>query len=119
MPTRSAAPVERPGPLGPALASDHAPADPMDFTAVDLRIATVAEAEADGDALRLVLDLGGVRREAVTHVTENYGPADVLGTQVVVAMAGPEPVVLAAVSPSEGAVLLRPDRPVSDGTQVV
>ena len=91
----------------------------MDFTAVDLRIATVTEAVEDGGALRLTLDLGGVRREAVTHVTENYGPDDVVGTQVVVALAGPEPVVLAAVSPSDGAVLLRPDRAVADGTQVV
>ena len=91
----------------------------MDFTAVDLRIATVAEATAEGGALRLTLDLGGARRDAVTHVVENYGPGDVVGTQVVVAMAGPEPVVLAAVSPSEGAVLLRPDRAVADGTQVV
>ena len=91
----------------------------MDFTAVDLRVATVVEAVAEDGALRLTLDLGGVRREAVTHVTENYGPDDLRGTQVVVAMSGPEPVVLAAVSPSEGAALLRPDRPVSDGTQVV
>ena len=91
----------------------------MDFTAVDLRVGTVAEAAEVGGALRLTLDLGGARREAVTHVTENYGPADLVGTQVVVAMAGAAPVVLAAVSPSDGAVLLRPDRPVADGTQVV
>ena len=56
---------------------------------------------------------------ATTHVTENYGPDDVRGTQVVVVANGSEPVVLAAVSPSQGAVLLRPDRPVADGTQVV
>jgi len=91
----------------------------MDFTTVDLRIATVVEAVADGDALRLTIDLGGVQREAVTHVTENYGPDDLRGTQVVVVTNGPEPVVLAAVSPSQGAVLLRPDRPVANGTQVV
>lgn len=90
----------------------------MDFTSVNLRIATVTAASAQGGALRLVLDLGGVEREAVAHITENYGPGDLVGTQVVV-VAGAEPVVLAAVSPSEGAVVLRPDRPVSNGTQVV
>ena len=91
----------------------------MDFTAFDLRVGTVVEAAAEADALRLVVDVGGVRREATTHITENYGPDDVRGTQVVVVTTGPELVVLAAVSPSEGAVLLRPDRPVADGTQVV
>ena len=95
----------------------------MDFTTVDLRVGTVVEAALEGTALRLVIDLGGVRREAVSHITENYGPADLLGQQVV-AVAGPgggdgEVVVLAAVSPSDGAVVLRPDRPVANGTQVV
>ena len=32
---------------------------------------------------------------------------------------GAEVVVLAAVSPSQGAIVLRPDRPVANGTQVV
>ena len=95
----------------------------MGFTAVDLRIGTVVEAVATDDALRLVIDLGGVRREAVSHITENYGPDDLLGGQVVTVRApggaASEVVVLAAVSPSEGAVVLRPDRPVADGTQVV
>ena len=90
----------------------------MDFTAVDLRIATVTSARLDDGALRLALDVGGVTREATAHITENYGPDDLVGTQVVI-VGGPEPVVLAAVSPSEGAVVLRPDRPVADGTQVV
>lgn len=91
----------------------------MDFTAIDLRVATVVEAAAEGDALRLVLDVGGVQREATTHITENYGPDDLRGTQVVIVANGPEPVVLAAVSPSQGAVLIRPERPVANGTQVV
>lgn len=94
----------------------------MDFTAFDLRVGTVVEAVAEGPALRLTVDLGGARREAVSHITENYGPDDLLGQQVVV-VADPDRaggvVVLAAVSPSQGAVVLRPDRPVADGTQVV
>lgn len=91
----------------------------MDFTAVDLRVGTVVEAAAQGDALRLVIDVGGARRRAVSRITENYGPEDLVGTQVVVVASGAEAVVLAAVSPSDGAVVLRPDRPVADGTQVV
>ena len=91
----------------------------MDFTTVDLRIGTVVEAVAEGDALHLVIDVGGGRREAVSHITENYGPEDLLGRQVVVVPSGAEVVVLAAVSPSQGAIVLRPDRPVANGTQVV
>ncbi|MDT7855459.1 hypothetical protein RQM47_02255 [Rubrivirga sp. S365] len=93
----------------------------MDFTAVDLRVGTVVEAAAEGGALHLVIDLGGVRREAVSHITENYAPADLLGGQVVTVPTpgGTGVVVLAAVSPSDGAVVLRPDRPVANGTQVV
>lgn len=91
----------------------------MDFTTVDLRVGTVVEASRDGDALCLIVDVGGARREAVSHITENYGPDDLIGTQVVVVPAAEGVVVLAAVSPSEGAVLLRPDRPVAAGTQVV
>ena len=100
------------------LASACASPARMDFTSVDLRIATVTAATQDGDALRLALDLGGVERHAVAHIIENYGPGDLVGTQVVV-VGGAEPVVLAAVSPSQGAVVLRPDQPVANGTQVV
>ena len=91
----------------------------MDFTLVDLRVGTVAAAAAEGGGLRLQIDLGRETREAVTHVAENYGPDDLVGTQVVVVDRPEGVVVLAAVSPSEGAVVLRPDRPVADGTQVV
>ena len=96
----------------------------MDFTSYDLRIATVVEAEAEGDALHLTVDLGGVQREAVARITENYGPETLVGEQVVVVTnpggsSSGEVIVLAAVSPSQGAVLLRPDRPVASGIQVV
>lgn len=91
----------------------------MDFTDIDLRIGTVTEAVLEGGALHLRVDVGGGVLEAVSHITENYGPDDVVGTQVVVVTRGAGAVVLAAVSPSQGAVVLRPDRPVADGTQVV
>ncbi|MGB3541571.1 hypothetical protein [Rubrivirga sp.] len=91
----------------------------MDFTDVDLRIGTVTAAVLEGGALRLSVDVGAGVLEAVSHITENYGPSDLEGTQVVVVTRGAQAVVLAAVSPSQGAVVLRPDRAVADGTQVV
>lgn len=96
----------------------------MDFTAYPLRVGTVTAASASGDALHLTIDLGGESREAHAHITERYSPDDVLGRSVVVVLDPPgaargEVVVLAAVSPSEGAVLLRPDTDVPAGTAVV
>ena len=96
----------------------------MDFTAYPLRVGTVVEAEAAGDALRMTIDLGGDRRTTEARITESYGPDDVIGRAVVVVLDPPgaapgEVVVLAAVSATDGAVLLRPDVPVPDGTAVV
>lgn len=96
----------------------------MDFTAFPLRIGTVTAAIREGDALRLTIDLGGDSRHALARITERYAPEDVLGEPVVVVLDPPgaasgEVIVLAAVSPTEGAVLLRPDTPVPDGTAVV
>lgn len=97
----------------------------MDFTAYPLRVGTIAAAEAEGDALRLRVDLGdGAERTTTAHIAERYGPADLVGRQVVVVLDPPgaathEVVVLAAVSPEHGAVLLKPEIPVPDGTTVV
>jgi len=96
----------------------------MDFTAFPLRVGTVTAAEAEDDGLRLTIDLGGDSRHALARITERYGPDDVIGQPVVVVLDPPgaasgEVVVLAAVSPTEGAVLLRPDAPVPNGTAVV
>ncbi|WP_412061735.1 tRNA-binding protein [Rubrivirga sp. IMCC45206] len=91
----------------------------MDFTTVDLRVGTVAEAAMEGEALRLSIDVGGVRQPALAHIGENYGPDDLVGRQVVVVPGDGGVVVLAAVNAQDGAVLLRPDRPVASGTRVV
>ena len=94
----------------------------MDFTAFDLRVGTVTEAAEHDGALVLTIALGGLTRTATAYVTENYDATSIVGRQVVVvtnAGGSDEAVVLAAVSPSQGAVLLQPDRPVADGTQVV
>lgn len=96
----------------------------MDFTAYPLRIGTVTAATASDDALTLTIDLGGESRTAIAHITESYGPDDVIGQSVVVVLDPPgaasgEVVVLAAVSATDGAVLIRPDGSVPPGTAVV
>jgi tRNA-binding protein len=94
----------------------------MDFTAVELRVCTVAAATLsdDGRALHLTLRLGPAdTREATAHITERYDAEGIVGRQVLAVLSGPEPVVLAAVTPADGAVLLSPDTAVPDGTLVV
>lgn len=93
----------------------------MDFTDFDLRIGTVREATQTGEVLELVIDFGGLVRTAESRITERYSAEDMLGRQVVAVTNAPggSAVVLAAVSPSQGAVLLQPEIPVVDGTQVV
>ena len=97
----------------------------MDFTAHRLRTGTVTDAAREGGALRLRVDLGGGdRRAATANITERYAPEDMLGRPVVVVLDPPggapgEVIVLAAVSAEHGAVLLRPDAPVPDGSVVV
>ena len=93
----------------------------MDFTDFDLRIGTVREAAQTDDVLDLVIDFGGLVRTAETRITERYSAADLIGRQVVAVTNAPggKAVVLAAVSPSMGAVLIQPETAVADGTQVV
>ena len=94
----------------------------MDFTTVELRVCTVSAAALadDGRALHLTLRLGPKdERRATAHITERYAAADLVGRQVLAVFSGPEPIVLAAVTPADGAVLLGPDTAVPDGTLVV
>lgn len=96
-----------------------------DFTAVDLRVGTVVEAsEAPGGGAHvLVIDFGGLgRRTSSAQITERYTPEALVGRQVVAVLNGRgsgEVLVLAAVSATEGAVLLTPEARVADGTRVV
>ena len=93
----------------------------MDFTDFDLRIGTVREATQTDDVIDLVIDFGGLVRSAETRITERYSADDMLGRQVVAVTNAPGggAVVLAAVSPAMGAVLIQPEIAVADGTQVV
>ena len=71
--------------------------------------------------LTLTLDFGGMTRTAETRITERYSAPDLIGRQLVAVTNAPggRAVVLAAVSPSMGAVLIQPEIAVADGTQVV
>lgn len=92
----------------------------MDFTAFDLRIGTITAAVLTDDGIRLTVSLGARSVEVDSRVNETYAPEALVGRQVAVVVNGRTgPVVLAGVSPTEGAVLLQPERPVGDGTRVV
>ncbi len=92
----------------------------MDFTALDLRIGTVTAATPVPEGVRLAVSLGSTAVDIDSQVTETYDAAALVGRQVVVVTnARGGAVVLAALSPTEGAVLLQPERPVADGTRVV
>ncbi|MAG56861.1 MAG: tRNA-binding protein [Planctomycetes bacterium] len=103
-----------------------------DFTRLDLRVGTVAKVEPNHDACHpayiLTIDLGEVgNRKSSVQVTGRYASEELLGRQVVcvvnfpakrVAGAKSEVLVLAAVSASEGVVLLGPDDRVPNGASV-
>ncbi len=101
-----------------------------DFKKLDIRIGTIRAAEPVPGAdrlLKLQVDLGeGDLRTLVAGIKEVYRPEDLVGTQIVV-LANLEPrkirgilsqgMLLAAVEDGKP-VLLRPDRPVKEGTSV-
>ncbi|MEM9882727.1 MAG: methionine--tRNA ligase subunit beta [Planctomycetota bacterium] len=58
-----------------------------DFAKLDLRVATIVEAEPHPNAdrlLRLQIDLGDHRRQICAGVKAFYDPADLVGRQIVV-----------------------------------
>ena len=92
----------------------------MDFTTLDLRIGTITAAAPAGDSVALTISLRTVTVEAESRINETYAAGALVGRQVVVVTnARGGPVVLAGVSPTDGAVLVQPERPVADGTRVV
>jgi len=66
----------------------------------------------------LTVELGPRGRLDASVERGSYDRQELEGAQVVVALRGDEAVVLAARSHAAGAVLLRPDRDVEDGTIV-
>lgn len=58
-----------------------------DFTKIDLRVATILEAEAHPNAdrlLKLQIDLGSEKRQICAGVKAHYDPESLVGKQIVV-----------------------------------
>lgn len=108
-------------------------AAPEDLLALELRVGTVRAARAhDGarkPALVLEVDFGPElgRRTSSAQLTANYAPEQLVGRQVVcvlnfpprrVADVASQVLVLGALCPRTGTVLLAPERPVEDGSRI-
>jgi tRNA-binding protein len=104
-----------------------------DFCAIDIRVATVIDAEPFPEArkpsIKLTLDFGpelGIRRSSA-QLTKHYTPASLVGRQVLgvvnigtrrIAGFTSECLVLGACPSPEDVVLLAVDMPVENGTKV-
>lgn len=105
-----------------------------DFAKLDLRVATIVEAEAHPNAdrlLKLQVDLGDEKRQICAGVKQFYNPEDLVGKQIiVVANLAPRTIrgeesngMLMAASAMDGetladVVLLTPSKPVPAGSSV-
>ena len=105
-----------------------------DFVKLDLRVATIVEAEAHPNAdrlLKLQIDLGSEKRQICAGVKAYYDPAELVGRQIiVVANLAPRKIrgeesngMLMAASAMDGeeltdVVLLAPGKPVPAGSAV-
>lgn len=103
-----------------------------DLKAVDIRVGTVRAAQyhdaARDPALVLEIDFGtlGIRTSSA-QLAALYEPASLVGRQVMAVVNLPprrvagirsEVLVLAALCPEAGTVLMQPERPVADGSPI-
>lgn len=104
-----------------------------DFLKVELRIGIISAAKlnpkARKPAFALEIDFGevGVKRSSA-QLTENYSAEELIGRQVMAVMNFPpkrvagvksEVLILAAVCPEKGTVLLSPDQDVGLGVRIL
>ena len=102
-----------------------------DFQKLDLRVATVVQAEAHPNADKLIvlqIDLGAEKRQIVAGLRAYYEPAALVGKQIIVVanlaprmMRGLESkgMLLAASSEDHSQVIvLTPERPLAPGARV-
>lgn len=101
-----------------------------DLEKIELRVGTVLEAEAVKDShklIRLLVDLGGEKRQIIAGIRKSYQASDLAGKQIVV-VANLEPRTLAGLE-SQGMVLaahdaeglpivLMPEKQVPNGSSV-
>ncbi len=103
-----------------------------DFTKVQMRIGTIIDAEifaeARNPAYKLKIDFGefGIKRSSA-QITKLYKHADLIGMQVVAVINFPpkqiatmmsECLVLGGIVAENEVTLLKPERPVANGTRV-
>lgn len=102
-----------------------------EFARVDLRVGRVVEAErvpGSRKLLRLVVDIGGERRQVLAGIAKWYRPEDLVGKYVIVVanlkpkrMAGLESQGMILAAPCGGdekPVLLTVEEPVEPGSRV-
>lgn len=100
-----------------------------DFAKLDLRVATVLEANEHPNADKLMLlkvRVGELEKQIVAGIRAHYQAADLVGRQIVI-VNNLQPVMLRgeesngmllAASDAQGVVLLRPDRECEPGSGV-
>ena len=107
--------------------------DFSDFLKVDLRIGIITAAKlnpkARKPAFALTIDFGELgSRQSSAQLTENYTVEDLIGKQIMAVMNFPpkriagvksEILILAAVCPEKGTVLLSPDQSVGLGVRIL
>ncbi len=102
------------------------------FEALDLRVGTITSAElnpkARKPALVLTIDFGPLgMHTSSAQLTENYGPEALIGRQIIAVMNFParrvagvksEVLVLGALDPDRGTILLTPEQATQPGSPV-
>lgn len=100
-----------------------------DFNKLDIRIATILEAESVPETdklLKLKIDLGDEQRELVAGIAEDYKPEDIKNKQVPILInLEPKTIkgiesqgMILAVDVNGKATLLYPDKKVNNGSKI-
>jgi methionyl-tRNA synthetase len=100
-----------------------------EFTSLDIRVGEVEKAEpikGSEKLLKLIVDIGGDKRQVVAGIAQNHRPEEIVGTQIVL-LVNLEPAklfgvesqaMLLAADAAGGPVLLRPEGRVEPGDKV-
>jgi methionyl-tRNA synthetase len=101
-----------------------------DFSKLDLRIATILEAEQvpkTQKLLKLKINIGLEERTIVSGIAEHYKPEDIIGKQIIV-VANLEPraikgidskgMILMIHDEEKGLIMIQPEKEAADGSQI-
>ena len=100
-----------------------------DFTKLDIKIATIESASKVEDAdklIKLIVDLGGEKRQLVAGIAENHSCEELIGKQIpVLTNLEPKEIrgvlshgMILAVDEKKNAILLHPEKNVENGSIV-